>query len=129
MADLSSFVQRPNASTVVIPTYTAVTAADKFLASQNSGYMLHYKNGATLAGAVYINEKLAANPPSSQAPIPPPAGGLKWSDFVVHTAFPASVERVVFIDNISAYIDNLGFVNLQHLGTITTLTVCIMGPL
>jgi|SRR6266576_1071919 len=127
MADLSAGVQRPNAANIITPNYQACSAADKFLASLHGGYMLHYKNGATLAGAVYINEKQLSLPPQG-APTAP-AGSLKWSDYVVHAAFPATAERIVFIDDITPYIDTLGFVNMQHLGTITTMTVAILGPM
>lgn len=131
MTDFSAAVQDPSAGAPVVPTYSACTATDKFSASQNSRYMLHYKNGATpTAGAIYISEKLAALP-AGAVPLVAGAPSTKWSDLQVIGAggIGASTERVIVIDNISPYIDSTGFVNLLHGGTLTTLTVAIFGPL
>lgn len=130
MADLTAGIQDPTAGNIVTPNYQAVSAADKFLASANQRYMLHWKNGATATtGAVYVAEKLA-QAPAGAIPVNPPAPAIKWSDLlVIASTFPASTEKILVIDNITPYIDSLGFVNLLHGGTLTTLTVCILGPL
>lgn len=126
MTDMSASIQDPTAGAPVTPIYTQCTAADKFQASQGGRYMLHYKNGGTVTGTVFVNEKLANLPPGSIASTP--AGASKWSDLQVAVSIGVSTERVVVIDNISPYIDSTGFVNLQHV-TPTTLTLAIFGPL
>ncbi len=130
MADLSAAVQDPTAGNIVTPTYSAVSAADKFIAVAHGRYMLHYKNGAAAGTAAsYVAEKVALAPAGS---VPTgPAGSTKWSDLQVIglAGLGTSAERVVVIDDITPYIDNLGFVNLIHNGTITNLTVFIAGPL
>jgi len=131
MTDMTAFIQDPTASNVVTPTYTACTATDKFLAGQGSRYMLHYKNGATpTAGAIYVSEK-QAQAPAGALPLVNGVPSTKWSDLQVIPigGIAATTEKVVVIDNITPYIDSLGFVNLLHGGTLTTLTVAILGPL
>lgn len=132
MTDMTSAIQRPTAGAPVTPVYTQCTAADKFKATAGTRYMLHYKNGATPTGATasYVSEKAASAPPGAVPPAPA-APATKWSDLqvILPAGLTASTERVIVIDNISRYIDSLGFVNLLHGGTLTTLSVCIIGPL
>ena len=126
MTDMTAAVQRPTSGNPVTPTYTQCTAADKFYAGAGARYMLHYKNGATPTTGLFVNEQVAAAPPGTTPSVP--SGATKWSDMQVSAALGATTERVVIIDNVSAYRDVNGFVNLQH-GTPTTLTLAIFGPL
>lgn len=125
MTDMTASVQSPSIAAPVTPTYTQCTAADKFSALPNMRYMLHYKNGGTPTGTIFINEKAAPTPAGSVPATP--AGASKWSDAQVSTVLGASTERVVWIDNSSPFRDATGFINLQHV-TPTTLTVAIFGP-
>ena len=126
MTDMSAFVQDPTAGNPVTPIYTQCTAADKFTASRDQRYMLHFKNGATPTGTIFVNEKLAQAPAGSVPTAP--AGATKWSDLKVSNSLGASSEVVIVIDNITPYLDTSGFVNLQNV-TPTTLQVAIFGPL
>lgn len=110
----------------VAPAYTAVNAADKFTAVAGKRYMLHYKNGATASGTVFINEQKAGLPRAAAATAP--AGATKWSDAKLATAVGSNAELVVWIDDVTPYLDSTQSVNLQHAGTLTTLTLAIFGP-
>ena len=126
MTDFSANVQDPTASAPVTPVYNTCTTADKFTAVAHGRYMLHFKNGATPTGTIFINEKQIPTPPGA---IPTaPAGASKWSDLQVSASIGATTERVIVIDDITSYIDTSGFVNIQTV-TPTTLTVAIFGPL
>jgi hypothetical protein len=124
MTDMTAAVQKP-ALTGVAPTYTAVTATDKFAAAPNAKYELHYKNAATPTGAgtFKVVDQTTLAPPASS-----PAAG--FADAVIQNAgMGATTELMALIDNSSRFRDALGFINLTHTGTLTTVTVSIRGPL
>ena len=124
--------QKPSVGTVVTPTFNATTAADKFAASGGS-YVLIYQNGATPGTATLWvldgNNPGAMTPVGAQAPAVP-TGATKWSDALIVTNMAATSFKVIALDNINIqnFIDSTGFVNLKHNGTITTITVAILGP-
>lgn len=122
MTDMTSAIQKPTL-TGVAPIYTQCTANDKFAATLGGRYLLHYKNGATVTGALKATDQTSA----AQAPA---AANLSagWADAVmVPTSLGANGESVVWIDNATRFRDASGFVNLAHV-TPTTLTVAIFGP-
>ena len=126
MTDLTSAVQLPNVAGVA-PTYTAVTATDFFTASPNARYMLHYKNGAT-AQATGGTHNTITDPTT---PVPTGSGlsaGFANAQTKVSPGFTSSEERVVWIDNSTRFRDSNGRINLNHPGTLTTLTVAVFGP-
>jgi predicted transcriptional regulator of viral defense system len=126
MADLTTSVTKPGYLGSA-PTYVAVTAADKFAAQSGGRYMLHYKNGATPQATGGLPNKVT-NPTAVAPAGSSPAAG--WAD-VVTQATPgmgATSENVVWLDNVTPLKDGTGFVNLVHPGTLTTVTVAIMGP-
>jgi hypothetical protein len=123
---MTSAVQLPNLSGVA-PTYTQCTAADKFTASPNARYMLHYKNGAT-AQATGGSANTITDPTT---PIPAGSGlsaGFANAQTKATPGLVASEERVVWIDNSNRFRDSTGAINLVHPGTVTTVTVAIFGP-
>jgi hypothetical protein len=112
------------------PSYTAVTAADKFAANPSGTYLLHYKNGATVGtAAFYVVNQVVTLPPSVATPALP-TGATHWDDLPIVTSLGANAERDVFLDAsiIAQYIDGTGFVNLVHNGTLTTITIALYGP-
>jgi len=112
----------------VAPVYTQCTAADKFSASPGQRYRLHYKNGATPTGTIFVNANTTSvvTPPGT---VPgTPAGGGRWNDVRIATSLGGSSEIVQYIPDVGPYVDGSGFVNLQHV-TPTTLTLAIEGPL
>ena len=110
----------------VAPTFTACTAADKF-ASIGGSYMIYYRNGGT--GGVTTLWALATVPAPPAGVTPGvPTGATNWQDLPLASTVGTSADRVCFIDDITPYIDNTGFVNLKHNGTLTTLTVAVLGP-
>ena len=124
MTDMTSAVLNPGLAGAA-PTYTAVTATDKFAAAPNSKYILHYKNGATPtgAGAFKIVDQTTATPAASSP-------GAGFADAVVQNAgMGATTELVQKIDNSSRFRDAQGFINMTATGTLTTVTVLIIGPL
>lgn len=110
----------------VAPNYNTCTATDKFLAVPGKSYLLHYKNGGTASGTVFINEQRAATPRASTPAAP--AGATKYSDAKLATAIGTTSELVVLLEDAGPYLDASQFVNLQHSGTVTTLTLAIFGP-
>lgn len=124
MTDMTAAVQKPSYNGVA-PTYTACTAADNFTAAPNSRYILHYKNGATATatGDFHAIDQTTTIPPGSGAV----AG---FADAILKPAgsMLASTELVAVIDNSTRFRDNTGKIQLVHGGTLTTLSVCIMGP-
>lgn len=110
------------------PNYQAVSASDKFAANPNAKYILHYKNGATsqASGNNKVVDQVSANAAPSGASL---AAG--WADAVVTggTFMGATSESTVYIDNSTRFRDSTGFINLSHGGTLTTMTVDIIGPL
>lgn len=110
------------------PNYQAVTAADKFAAVPSSKYLLHYKNGATAQASSSAPNKVT----DTTAVIP--AGSASIAGFAdlltsAGTGMGATSEATIEIDNSSRFIDGTGFINLVHPGTLTTITVDIIGPL
>jgi hypothetical protein len=109
----------------IAPNYIQATAADRFLALPNSKYMLHYKNGATPTGAGSFKITDSTTPTPGAAS---PAAG--FADAVVQTGgMLATTELVQEIDNSTRFRDATGYVNMTHTGTLTTVTVAVIGPL
>lgn len=127
MTDFTAQVQRPGLLGVA-PTYNACTATDKFAALPNSKYMLHYKNGATPQATGGLPNKVTDQTTPTPAAASPGAG---FADAVtqVTPGMGATSEFVSIIDTSTRFRDNLGFINLVHPGTLTTVTVAIIGPL
>lgn len=126
MADLTAGITKPGLLGVA-PNYQAVSAADKFTAQSGARYMLHYKNGATPQATGGLPNKVT-NPTAVAPSGSSPTAG--WAD-AVSQATPgmgATTENVVWIDNSTIFKDGTGFINLVHPGTLTTVTVAIMGP-
>lgn len=112
----------------VAPNYQAVSAADKFAAAPGSKYLLHYKNGATAQATGGANNTVV------DQTTPTPAGASPAAGFAnaVSIATPgmlSTTESCVEIDNSSRFLDAQGFINLVHPGTLTTITLAILGPL
>lgn len=126
MADLTAGITKPGLLGVA-PTYQAVSAADKFTAQPGAKYMLHYKNGATPQATGGSPNKVV-NPTATAPAGSSPAAG--WADSVSQASpgMGATSENVVWIDNSTTFRDATGFINLVHPGTLTTVTVAIMGP-
>lgn len=126
MADLTASITKPSLAGSA-PTYVAVNANDKFTAQANARYMLHYKNGAS-AQATGGSPNKITNPTAVAPPGSSPAAG--WQDSISQASpgMTATSELVVWIDNSSTFRDAQGFINLVHPGTLTTMTVAIMGP-
>lgn len=125
MSDLSAGVQKPDLAGVA-PNYQAVTATDFFTASPNASYILHYKNGATA-------QTTGPNKITDQATIAP-AGTTQsagWADASdgLSGGMTATSERTRIINNSNRFRDSNGRINLAHPGTLTTVTVQIIGPL
>lgn len=124
MTDMTAFVQKANL-TGAAPVYTPVTSTDKFKASSSSRYLLHYKNGATpqATGSMKVTDQTTTTPSGS---VP----GAGFADaVVVATPMGATTELVVEIDNSTRFMDATGFINLTATGTLTTVSVAIIGPL
>ena len=125
MADLTAQIQNPGL-TGVAPNYVAVSATDFFTAVPNARYELHYKNGGTptASGAFTITDATTVAPPGST-----PAAG--FADAVVKAAgsMLASTELKAIIPQSTRFRDANGRINLVHGGTLTTVTVNIIGPL
>lgn len=124
MADLTAGIQKPDLAGVV-PTYQAVAATDKFSAQPRSAYNLHYKNGVTAqtTGPNKIVDAVTAIPAGSAA-----TAGFADAVHSGGSGMGATSERIVRISNSDRFRDALGFINLVHPGTLTTVTVNIQGP-
>jgi len=118
--------QVPTVGDDITPTFTACTAADKFAATGGK-YILYYKSGASGA----VAQIYALNPASAPAGTAPAAGtgGTNWADLRLAVAIGATTDAVCVIPDVSPYLDATGFVNLKHNGTLTTVTVHVLGPL
>jgi|SRR6478609_9660563 len=124
MTDMTSAVQKPSYAGVA-PTYTACTAADNFTAVPNSRYILHYKNGATPTASADFHAI------DQTTPIPQGSGAVAgFADAILKPAgsMLASTELVCVIGNSTRFMDNTGKIQLVHGGTLTTVSLCIMGP-
>jgi hypothetical protein len=126
MADLTALITKPGLLGVA-PNYQAVSANDKFTAQSNARYMLHYKNGATAQATGGLPNKIT-NPTAVAPPGSSPTAG--WQDAVTQASpgMTATSEFTVWIDNSTVFKDPTGFINLVHPGTLTTVTVAIIGP-
>jgi hypothetical protein len=124
--------QKPSIGSPVTPTFTAITAADKFAASGGS-YVIWYRTAASSGNTTFWvldgNNPGAVAPTGAQAPAVP-TGATKWSDALIVSAMAATSDKVIAIDNINIqnFIDSTGFVNLKHNGTVTNITVAVLGP-
>jgi hypothetical protein len=123
---MSAFVQKPGYLGVA-PTYTAVTAADKFLAVRNARYMLHYKNGATAQASSSAPNKVIDQTSLAPAGASPVAGSFDALSSG-GSGMGATSELVSWIDNSTRFMDGQNYINLVHPGTLTTVTVAIFGP-
>lgn len=124
MADLTASVQNPGVVGAA-PTYVACNATDFFNAAPNARYILHYKNGATatVSGAFSVTDPTT--------PIPQGSGQIAgFADVVTKAAgsMLANTELVSQIPNSTRHRDSNGRINLVHGGTLTTVTVAILGP-
>jgi hypothetical protein len=116
--------------TSAAPTFTAVTAADKFQSNGQGNWVVYYRNGATVGtGALYVTNQNVAVPPGAATPALP-TGATNWSDDLVINNMAATTDRALLIPGIyiAQFTDTTGFVNLKHNGTITTITVAVFGP-
>lgn len=125
MSDFSANVQRPDVAGVA-PSYNVCTATDFFTAAPNACYILHYKNGAT---AQTTGPNKVSDPST-----PIPAGSGQTAGFAdasdgLSGGMTATSERTRIINNTNRFRDSQGRVNLVHPGTLTTVTVQIIGPL
>ena len=124
MADQTANVQKPTLVGVA-PTYVAANATDFFTAAPNSRYELHYKNGATptASGDFHIIDQTTQIPAGSSAV----AG---FADAIVKAAgsMLATTELKAVIANSSRFMDSNGRIQLVHGGTLTTVTLNILGP-
>lgn len=123
MADLTAQVRQPPLAGQAM-NYVAVTAADFFTATPNASYIIHWKNGATAtaSGNLSITDPTTPVPQGSTAV----AG---FADAVANAGgLVANGERISRIPNSDRFRDSNGRINLVHGGTITTLTVAILGP-
>ena len=124
MADQTANIQKPGL-TGVAPTYTAANATDFFTAQPNSRYELHYKNGATTTGGALpfkITDPTTVAPPGAT-----PAAG--FADVIVAaTGMLGTTELKCVIGNSDRFRDSNGRINLVHGGTLTTVTLNILGP-
>jgi len=125
MADLTAQVQSLT-QTGVAPNYVAVSAGDFFTAQPNARYELHYKNGATptASGAFTVTDQTTPAPTGATP-------GAGFADQVVKAAgsMLASTELKAIIVNSTRFRDSNGRINLVHGGTLTTVTVNIVGPM
>ena len=122
--------QLPGIGTPLTPTFTAVTATDKFASGGGGNWIVYYRNGATVGtGALYVVDQNVTVPAGAAAPALP-TGATNWSDALVINNMPATSDRVIAIPGIyiAQYTDTTGFVNLKHNGTLTSITVAIFGP-
>lgn len=125
---MSTFNAQKPSLAFVAPTYNVCTATDKFAAVQGGKYHLHYKNGATPQASGSSPNKVTDN----TSAIPPGSAAVAgFADLLTSAGagMGATTESIVQIDNASRFIDGTGFVNLVHPGTLTTMTVAILGPL
>jgi hypothetical protein len=125
---MSTLTSRKQGLSFTAPNYQAVTATDKFLASPGSKYLLHYKNGATPQAS-----SSAPNKVTDQTSVIP-AGSAAVAGFAdlltsAGTGLGATTEATILLDNSSRFMDGQSFINLVHPGTLTTITLDIIGPL
>ena len=128
MTDFTANVKQPTeASGGVVTVYNTCTTTDKF-AAQGGAYFLHYKNGGTITGVLFMTAPLGPRAVLPSGAVPAvPAGATNWDDLRISATIAATTEADIRIADISKYVDANGFVNLLHT-TPTTLTLAIMGP-
>lgn len=124
MADQTANVQLPGL-TGVAPTYWAANATDFFTAAPNSRYEIHIKNGATptATGAFTVGDPTTPIPSASGAVAGFADGIIKASGSML-----ASTELKCVISNSNRFRDSNGRINLAFGGTLTTVTVNVLGP-
>lgn len=125
---MTTFTAQAVALAPVAPVYNVCTATDKFAAVPGAKYMLHYKNGATAQASGSSPNKVT----DTTTPVPggaSPAAGFADLLTSAGAGMLANTEACVVIANSSRFIDGTGFINLVHPGTLTTMTVAIIGPL
>jgi len=124
MADQTANVQKPGLAGVA-PTYVAANATDFFTAQPNSRYEIHYKNGVTSTGGAL---PFKITDPTT----PVPAGSSAVAGFadavVAATGMLGTTELKATIANSDRFRDSNGRINLVHGGTLTTVTMNILGP-
>jgi len=125
MADLTlTAVQQPGL-TGVAPLYVAASAADFFTAAPNSRYEIHYKNGATTTGGAL---PFKVTDPTTPIPVGSSAVAGFADGIVAVTGMLATTELKAVIANSTRFMDSQNRINLVHGGTLTTVTVNILGP-
>jgi hypothetical protein len=125
---MATLTARKQGLAFTAPNYQVVSAADKFAAVAGAKYLLHYKNGATPQASGSSPNKVTD--PST----PIPAGSSAVAGFAdlltsAGAGMGATSEATILLDNSTRFIDGTGFINLVHGGTVTTVTVDIVGPL
>jgi hypothetical protein len=125
MADLTAGIQKPDLVGAA-PNYQTCSAADFFTAQPNACYILHYKNGASAqtTGPNKVTDQVSVAPVGTTQS----AGWADASDGL-GSGIPATTERTRIINQSNRFRDGQGRINLVHPGTVTTLTVQIIGPL
>lgn len=117
MADLTAQIRRPGL-VAAAPNYVGVGATDFFTARPGMRYRLHYKNGATPGtGLLKVVDQTTPIPAGSSA-----AAG--FADLNVVTNMAATSEIVTQL-SAGRFLDGNSRINLNHAGTITTITVAI----
>lgn len=123
MADLTAQVRKPGLSGEA-PNRVAVSASDVFDAAPDASYILHYVNGATTTGAAVFTVVDPTTPiPEGSAAVP----GFADAEIFDGT-LDADEERYVRISNTNRFRDANGQITLEHTGTLTTVTLAILGP-
>lgn len=123
MADITSAVKKP-ALAGVAAAPAAVSASDTFTAAPDSSYILVYSNGATTTGAAIFKIVDETTPEPAAADL---AAG--WADAItLDGTLGASSERAVIIPNTNRFRGAGGAITLEHTGTLTTVTLSILGP-
>lgn len=123
MANLTDQVRNPGIAGLA-PNYVAVSASDTFQAVPNARYVLHYKCGGTPTGVGDFKVVDTTTPTPAGAEL---AAG--FADAVVQDGgMLASTERVAVIPNSNRFRNSSGVITLTHGGTLTTVTLAIMGP-
>jgi len=116
----------PTVGDDVTPTFTAATTTDKFTATGGK-YILYYKVGAS--GVITTVYALNTAPAPAGTVPAAGAGATNWADLRLSNGIAVSTDGVCIIPDVAPYIDATGFVNIKLVGTVTTVTVAVVGPL
>jgi hypothetical protein len=125
---MATLTARKQGLAFTAPNYQVVSAADKFAAVAGAKYLLHYKNGATPQASGSSPNKVT----DPSTPIPSGSAAVAgFADLLTSAGagMGATSEATILLDNSTRFIDGTGFINLVHGGTVTTVTVDIVGPL